>query len=157
MDTWTVATDGSALGNPGPGGWGWVSSEGFWGGGNALLATNNQMELHAILDLLQHAPSDVSLIIQADSRYAIDCLTKWVWGWRKKGWKTASGEPVKNKDLVEAIMKELARRRNKPTFEWVKGHNGHKLNELADTTARTFAEKAKRGDISQGHGQRSAP
>jgi ribonuclease HI len=134
----TVATDGSALGNPGPGGWAWVrtdgSSEGYGYGGDRT--TNNAMELTAIAAALRAHPTGPITII-SDSRYAIDCVTKWVHGWRRRGWRTAAGSPVANRELVETIVGLAASR--DVTYQWVRGHAGHPANERADTLARNAA------------------
>ena len=131
-----VATDGSALGNPGPGGWGWCVDSRRQASGGERHTTNNIMELVAIREALVANPGPLEIL--TDSQYAINCLTKWLPGWRRRGWKTSSGTPVKNKDLIVEIAGLLAGRA--VTFTWVRGHNGHPLNEAADLLARTAAE-----------------
>jgi ribonuclease HI len=147
MTRWIVTTDGSALGNPGYAGWAWVVSEHEWGSGNAQKATNNQMELRAVLEALKQAPEDTEVLVRSDSRYAIDCLTKWVHGWRKRGWKTADGKDVANRELIEEILLHMGR--NRVRFEWVRGHDGDEWNEQADAKARSAATRASRGEIGQ--------
>ena len=138
-----AATDGSCLRNPGPGGWCWFVSEECWAAGAEAATTNNRMELMSVAMLLEAVPSGSPVHIQADSTYVIDALTKWRHGWKRRGWKTSSGEPVKNRDLIEhldVLMDEYA-----PTFEWVRGHAGHASNEAADERARAAAEALQAG------------
>jgi len=147
LDTLVVATDGSALGNPGPGGWAWFVDAQCWASGGAVHTTNNIMELTAVADLLACVDPEQPLKILADSRYVIDALTKWVWGWKKRGWKTAKGEPVANRDLIEGIHNAMVGRSIE--FVWVRGHNGHSLNESADRRARAASELAKDGVVAR--------
>ncbi|GHG53796.1 ribonuclease H [Sinomonas cellulolyticus] len=137
--TITAAADGSALGNPGPAGWAWYVDEDHWHAGGWPHGTNNQGELMAVLDLFRSTVhmADESLRILCDSQYVINCITKWMPGWKRKGWKKADGKPVLNVDLLKQIDAELSGRRY--TFEWVKGHAGHELNEAADSKARAVA------------------
>jgi ribonuclease HI len=93
--------------------------------------------------LLEAVPTEYPVHIQADSTYVIDALTKWRHGWKRRGWKTASGEPVKNRDLVEHLDVLVSERT--PTFEWVRGHTGHAANEAADQRARAAAEALDAG------------
>jgi ribonuclease HI len=138
-----AATDGSCLRNPGPGGWCWYVNDDCWGAGGEPDTTNNRMELLAVAALLESLPAGRPVHIMADSSYVIDALTKWRHGWKKRGWKTASGEPVKNRDLMERLDALVIERM--PTFEWVRGHDGHAANEAADERARAAAEAAKSG------------
>lgn len=137
--TITAAADGSALGNPGPAGWAWYIDEETWHAGGWPHGTNNQGELMAVLDLFRStaALGQEPLRILCDSQYVINCVTKWMPGWKRRGWKKADGKPVLNVDLLSQIDAELAGRNY--TFEWVKGHAGHPLNEAADTKARAVA------------------
>ncbi len=139
--TITVAIDGSALGNPGPAGWAWVVSPQQWDAGGWPRATNNIGELSALLELLRATReaglADEELLILADSQYVINCVTKWLPGWKRRGWKKADGQPVANRELLEEIDREIRGRHFR--FEWVKGHAGHALNELADDRAREAA------------------
>ncbi|MDQ0261302.1 ribonuclease HI family protein [Sinomonas atrocyanea] len=137
--TITAAADGSALGNPGPAGWAWYIDEETWHAGGWPHGTNNQGELMAVLDLFRStaALGQEPLRILCDSQYVINCVTKWMPGWKRRGWKKADGKPVLNVDLLSQIDAELTGRNY--TFEWVKGHAGHPLNEAADTKARAVA------------------
>lgn len=137
--TITAAADGSALGNPGPAGWAWYVDDDHWHAGGWPHGTNNQGELMAVLDLFRSTVhmADEPLRILCDSQYVINCVTKWMPGWKRKGWKKADGKPVLNIDLLQQIDAELSGRDY--AFEWVKGHAGHPLNEAADTKARAVA------------------
>jgi ribonuclease HI len=142
MSTVIVATDGSCLSNPGPGGWCWFVNEGCWAAGGEADTTNNRMELLAVLQAVTTVPRDHPLLVRADSSYTIDACTKWIHGWKRRGWKTAQGAAVKNREIIEAIDLALASRM--VTFEWVKGHAGHVLNEAADGRCRAAAESVQR-------------
>lgn len=147
-----AATDGSSLGNPGAGGWCWYLSPDCWRSGGFTLGTNNQAELMAVADLLtETAGMDDDLLIQADSQYVINILTKWRFGWKKKGWKTGGGKPVANLELVKRLDQLLSdpNRRGKVSFEWVKGHAGHPLNEQADSHAQAVARAYQSGTPSE--------
>lgn len=147
-DRWVVTCDGSSLGNPGYGGWAWFVSHAEWGSGNAGGVTNNQMELTAIREALQNVPDGVTeILIRSDSRYSIDALTKWVHGWRRRGWTTADGKSVANRELIEEIL--LLSGKLRVRYEWVRGHAGDEWNEAADAHARGAAERAKRGDVAR--------
>jgi ribonuclease HI len=150
--TITASADGSALGNPGPAGWAWYVDEERWGAGGWKHATNNQAELKAVLELFRAtAHVDDDLLVMCDSQYVINAVTKWMRGWKAKGWRKSDGKPVLNIELLKELDQELAGRRYK--FEWVKGHVGHELNEAADTRARAVAEAFQRGrDIPSGPG-----
>ncbi|RUR00913.1 ribonuclease H family protein [Labedella endophytica] len=142
--TITAAADGSALGNPGPAGWAWYVDDDNWAAGGWKHATNNQGELMAVLDLLlATAHLDDDLHILCDSQYVINCITKWMPGWKKKGWRKGDGKPVMNVELLKRIDEAVVGRRYR--FEWVKGHVGHVLNEAADSRARAVAEAFQRG------------
>lgn len=145
--TVVVSTDGSALSNPnGPMGWAWADHQGGDAdAGGASNGTNQIGELCAVLQALRAHPGNDSLVIQTDSQYAINCSSKWVHGWKKKGWKNAAGKPVKNRQLIEAIDKEIRQREGSVTFVWVKGHAGDAFNEKVDSLARGYAESAKNG------------
>ncbi|MFC5338561.1 ribonuclease HI family protein [Leucobacter denitrificans] len=142
--TITAAADGSALGNPGPAGWAWFINDQQWRAGGWPRATNNQGELMAVLDLLRATEGrDEPLRILCDSQYVINSVTKWMRGWKQRGWRKSDGKPVLNRELLEAIDAALIGRNVK--FEWVKGHAGHPLNEAADERARAVAEAFQRG------------
>jgi ribonuclease HI len=139
-----AAADGSALGNPGPAGWAWYVDDSCWAAGGWKHATNNQAELTAVLQFFRataHLPDD--LLILCDSQYVINCVTKWMPGWKKKGWRKADGKPVMNVELLQEIDAELPGRNYR--FEWVKGHANHPLNEAADSRARAVSEAYQRG------------
>lgn len=141
-----AAADGSALGNPGPAGWGWYVDPSCWACGGWPHGTNNMGELTAVLDLLQQtAHLDEDLEILCDSKYAIDTITKWMAGWKKKGWKKSDGKPVANLEIVQALDVAMRERRGKVTFTWVKGHAGHHLNEEADRVANSASLAYKEG------------
>jgi ribonuclease HI len=139
-----AAADGSALGNPGPAGWAWYIDDTSWHAGGWKNATNNRGELMAVLDLLRStADSGDELKIYCDSQYVINALTKWMPGWKRKGWKKADGKEVLNKDLLASLDEALNGRTVE--FEWVKGHNHHELNEAADVRARAAATAFQKG------------
>ena len=142
--TITAAADGSALGNPGPAGWAWYVDDTCWAAGGWKHATNNQGELKAVLELFRAtAHIDDDLLVLCDSQYVINSVTKWMKGWKAKGWRKGDGKPVMNLDLLKEIDEAIAGRRYR--FEWVKGHVGHPLNEAADERARGAAEAFQRG------------
>jgi ribonuclease HI len=150
--TITASADGSALGNPGPAGWAWYIDDNTWAAGGWKHATNNQGELKAVLELFRAtAHVDDDLHILCDSQYVINSVTKWMPGWKAKGWRKGDGKPVLNLELLKEIDEAIAGRRYH--FEWVKGHIGHVLNEAADARARAVAEAYARGaDIPTGPG-----
>lgn len=139
-----VWTDGACSGNPGPGGWAAIVVAP--GGATVELSggerhtTNNRMEYTAALEGLRSLPAGSRACIVTDSRLMLDSMTRWIAGWKRKGWKTAGGDPVKNQDLVRALDAELARHAD-VRWHWVRGHeNGaehaHKaLNDRADRLA----------------------
>lgn len=143
--TITAAADGSALGNPGPAGWAWYIDEDRWRAGGWPRATNNQGELMAVLDLLRETSdrADEPLVVLCDSQYVINSLTQWMPGWKRRGWRKADGKPVLNRDLLQLLDEALQGRR--VSFEWVRGHAGHPLNEAADLRARAAATAFQRG------------
>lgn len=142
--TITAAADGSSLGNPGPAGWAWYVDEGTWDAGGWPQGTNNLGELTAILRLLEAtAETGEELHILADSQYAINVVSKWRLGWKKRGWTKADKKPIKNLELIQEIDRAMEGRR--VTFEWVKGHAGHHMNERADDLARACAEAYQAG------------
>lgn len=135
-------TDGACSGNPGPGGWGAiliardgdaVVKERELSGG-AALTTNNKMELMAAIVSLEALAGPSKITVLTDSSYVKDGITKWIFGWKSRGWKTAAKKPVKNEDLWKRL--EAATTRHDVTWEWVKGHAGHPENERADELAR---------------------
>lgn len=151
-----VATDGACAGNPGPAGWGWITEDQQVGDyGSEKLATNQRMELMAVAKALLTLGQDPryygcfeELVILTDSRYVVDCMTKnWYKGWIRRDWKTAAGTPVKNQKLWKGIIKltqAWEKNGTKVTYEWVRGHNGHELNEMADRLAVKGRDEAKK-------------
>jgi ribonuclease HI len=139
-----AACDGACSGNPGPGGWGCLLrfADGRvqeWGGAEPDT-TNNRMELTAALTLLQQLqslPRHPDLAIRTDSKYLIDGFSRWITGWKRKGWRTASGSPVLNRDLWEAL--DAARIPNLP-LAYVKGHSGDPDNDRCDVIAVAFSK-----------------
>lgn len=135
-------TDGACSGNPGPGGWAaiLIARDGDAEvkkrelNGGAALTTNNQMEMMAAISALEALESVSTLTVVTDSVYVKDGITKWIFGWKKKGWKTAANKPVKNEELWKRL--DAANQRHDVTWEWVKGHAGHPENERADELAR---------------------
>src|SRR3954451_11927497 len=121
-----VWTDGACCGNPGAGGWAAIivppdGREPLELSGGAPHATNNRMEYTAALEGLRALPAGSVACIVTDSRLMIDSMTKWIHGWKRKGWKTASGDPVKNQDLVTALDAEIVRHAD-VRWHWVRGH-----------------------------------
>ncbi|MDR1360729.1 MAG: ribonuclease HI [Rickettsiales bacterium] len=136
-----IWTDGSCLGNPGPGGWGFIATDGIntaERSGGEKLTTNNRMELMAVLRALKAATRHKEIEIHTDSQYVKNGMESWVRGWKKNGWKTADKKPVKNQDLW--IELDAAAQNIKIHWVWVRGHNGEELNERVDTLARKAAE-----------------
>lgn len=153
--TITAAADGSALGNPGPAGWAWYIDEDTWRAGGWPHGTNNMGELKAVLDLLEATAVDADqhLHILCDSQYVINSITKWMPGWKRKGWRKKDGKPVMNVELLKDIDRALAGR--SVEFEWVKGHAGHAMNEAADKRANAAATAfSKKQDPQVGPGYR---
>jgi ribonuclease HI len=141
LPTVTVYTDGSALGNPGPGGWGAIlehpKKDKELSGGFART-TNNRMELLAAIKALEALTTKASVDLYTDSKYLCDAVNKnWIRGWVKNGWKTSAKKPVKNQDLWTRLIPLLAR--HEVRFHWVKGHNGHQENERCDVLAKEAA------------------
>ena len=133
-----VYTDGGAIGNPGPGGYGVVilspDGERREVSGGYRLTTNNRMELMGCIVALEHLDHRLPVILHSDSRYMIDAINKkWVFSWKKRGWKKADGQPAKNLDLWQRLMERLDRLQ--VTFRWVKGHAGDRWNERCDELA----------------------
>ena len=144
-----VATDGSCLVNPGgPGGWAWVVSENCWAAGGNPSTTNQRMELQAIGEAVRAFPTPQALHIQSDSRYSINCLTEWLPGWVRNNWVNSAKRPVANRDLIEYIAFLMKGR--DITFEHVRGHRGHVLNEIADLKCGAAAAATRDGSVVDG-------
>jgi ribonuclease HI len=144
--TIVVYTDGSAIGNPGPGGYGVVIREHPDGqalelSGSYGHTTNNRMEMTAVIKALQALQgTDSPVVVHSDSRYVVDALTKgWAAGWEKRGWKRSNGQPALNPDLWEQLL-PLVQSLN-VRFVWVRGHSGNPLNERCDELANTAARQ----------------
>lgn len=132
-----IFTDGACSGNPGPGGWGAILRYGavekeLYGG--EPDTTNNRMELMAAIQALESLKRPVTVRLYTDSEYVKNGITKWIHGWKAKGWKTADRKPVKNMDLWQRL--ETAKQPHAVEFHWVRGHDGHPENERADELAR---------------------
>lgn len=139
-----IWTDGSCLGNPGPGGWGFVATDGTniaKRSGAEANTTNNRMELMAVIRALTAAKRHQEVEIHTDSQYVKNGMMNWVKNWKKNNWRTANKKPVKNQDLW-IQLDELASNKTIHWF-WVRGHNGDEFNEMVDVLARTAAESLK--------------
>ena len=150
-----VFTDGAAKGNPGPGGWGAIiaTADGRVTelGGGSRHTTNNQMELTAVIEALRHLRTTAGTIaLHTDSTYVIRGITEWIRGWRRRGWTTADGKPVLNRDLWEALAELVAARgRGGIAWHYVRGHTAVPGNERADEIAVAFAA-GQRPDLYDG-------
>jgi ribonuclease HI len=135
-----IHTDGACLGNPGPGGWAallrWRGIERELAGGEADT-TNNRMELMAAIAALEALKEPCEAVLHTDSQYVRQGITEWMANWVRRGWKTAGGDPVKNRDLWERL--QAAASRHKVDWRWVKGHAGDPDNERVDQLARAQA------------------
>ena len=139
-----IHTDGACLGNPGPGGWAallrWRGIERELAGGEAHT-TNNRMELMAAISALEALKEDCDAILHTDSQYVRQGITEWMPNWLRRNWKTAGGDPVKNRDLWERL--HAAASKHAVDWRWVKGHAGDPDNERVDQLARAEAVKIK--------------
>lgn len=129
-------TDGACKGNPGPGGWGALlryqdNEKSLCGGENNT--TNNRMELMAAIKGLEHLTESCEVVLTTDSQYVRKGITEWIVNWKKNGWKNASKKPVKNSDLWQQLDEQS--QRHTIEWRWVKGHSGHRENEIADQLA----------------------
>lgn len=137
-----IFTDGSCLGNPGPGGYGAILkykqhikelSKGY------TLTTNNRMELLAVIVALESLKEPCQVEVTSDSQYMRQGITQWIHNWKRKGWITSNKKPVKNVDLWKRL--DAASQQHQIEWHWVKGHAGHPENERCDELARTAAEQ----------------
>ena len=140
-----IFTDGACRGNPGPGGWGALLRSGttekpLYGG--EPDTTNNRMELTAAIEALRVLKRPCKVALTTDSQYVRKGITEWLPNWKKRNWKTAAKAPVKNADLWRALD-ELAAKHD-IEWHWVKGHSGHRENELADALANRGIDELKR-------------
>ena len=147
VEVWVDAyTDGACKGNPGPGGWGVLLVYGEHRkelcGGEAQT-TNNRMELMAVIEALKSLKRTTPIRVHTDSQYVHKGISEWIGGWKRKGWKTADGKPVKNQDLWMQLDKLSAD--HTVQWHWVKGHAGHPGNEAADRLANQGVERIARG------------
>jgi ribonuclease HI len=144
----TIAFDGGCIGNPGPGGYGAILINETTRAekivkGRDPATTNNKMELSAAIAGLNALRPGAMVTMLGDSQYVIKGITKWIPNWKARGWKTTGGKPVANVELWRALEGAVARH-EKVTWEWVRGHNGHELNERVDRIANREAVVAQR-------------
>ena len=140
MKAVTLVTDGSCLGNPGPGGWAAILRFGdhkkeLWG--SERETTNNRMEMTAVIEGLSSLKEPCRILVEIDSEYVKNGITKWMDAWKRRGWRTASKQPVKNKDLWQKLDQAVSR--HQVQWEWVKGHAWHADNNRCDEIARQAA------------------
>ncbi|PLW82104.1 ribonuclease HI [Kineobactrum sediminis] len=140
-----IFTDGACRGNPGPGGWGALlrfgSRERLLYGGEPDT-TNNRMELRAAIEALRALKEPCQVELTTDSAYVRDGITRWLPAWKARGWKTAGRAPVKNIDLWQALEQET--HQHQISWHWIKGHSGHRENEIADQLANRGIDELKR-------------
>ena len=147
MNTIEIYTDGACKGNPGPGGWGVLlrsgaSTKELFGG--EAQTTNNRMELLAVIQALEALKRPCHVVLHADSQYVLKGINEWLAGWKAKGWKTASKQPVKNVDLWQRLDALVAGGGHRIEWRWVKGHDGDPGNERADWLANQGVDLARR-------------
>ena len=140
MKAVTLVTDGSCLGNPGPGGWAAIvrfrdHKKELWG--SERETTNNRMEMTAVIEGLSSLKEPCRILVEIDSEYVKNGITKWMNAWKRRGWRTASKQPVKNKDLWQKLDEAVSRHQMR--WEWVKGHAWHEDNNRCDELARQAA------------------
>jgi len=138
-----IFTDGACRNNPGPGGWGVLLKQGSRErtlSGAESSTTNNRMELMAAIQGLAALKRACHVELTTDSQYVRKGITEWIHGWQKNGWKTSAKKPVKNADLWQALLQEVAR--HQVEWHWVKGHSGHRENEIADQLATDAIDAA---------------
>ncbi|MBN9331616.1 MAG: ribonuclease HI [Comamonas sp. SCN 67-35] len=144
MDVVEMYTDGACKGNPGPGGWGVLLRHGTAEkelSGGERLTTNNRMELLAVIKGLSALRRPCEVDVYLDSQYVRQGITQWIHGWKKKGWRTASGQPVKNVELWQRLDALTHQSEHVIRWHWVKGHAGHPGNEHADALANRGVEQ----------------
>ena len=139
----TIWCDGSCAPNPGPGGWGAIleqSGRRMEISGSAPASTNNIMEMTAAIEALRRTPEGAHAVVTTDSRYVMDGITKWVKGWKRRGWTKSDGKPVLNQGLwkeLDALVQSRTVR-----WQWVEGHSGHPENERCDVLANAARRRA---------------
>ena len=142
----TVYTDGSCIGNPGPGGWAWAVPGERFASGAEPRSTNQRMEVTAALEALRTLlptngdgpgdPQEGGLLVVSDSTYVVNCFRqRWYEGWLRRGWRNTAGKPVANRDLWEPLLALALDPAVDVGFEWVKGHSGDPMNDLVDRLA----------------------
>ena len=136
MNRIEIFTDGACRGNPGKGGWGAIirsdgKEEAIYGGQNET--TNNIMELTAAIKALEYLPENSSVVLTTDSKYVMQGITEWIENWKLRGWKTANKKPVLNQGLWQRL--DTLTNLHTIKWQWVKGHSGHRENEIADHLA----------------------
>lgn len=147
MDTIDIITDGACSGNPGRGGWAAIvitDNTHHEYSGTADTTTNNRMEMMAAITGLTHAPTQGAIRVFTDSQYLINGITKWVHTWQRNNWRTRENQPVENQDLWEQLIAVTSAR---VTWHYVRGHNGHVLNERANTLAQQQAGSVARSSV----------
>ncbi len=133
----TIYADGACEGNPGPGGYAALIEEDGSRreiSGAEAMTTNNRMELMAVIRALEALSQSSQVHVLTDSQYVVLGMTRWIHAWRRKGWKTASGGLVKNRDLWEELAENTGR--HQVSWEWIRGHSGHEQNEWVDALAK---------------------
>ncbi len=145
MKTVEIFTDGACRGNPGPGGWGALLryddvEKPLYGG--EKHTTNNRMELMAAIEALASLKQACKVELTTDSQYVRQGITQWLFNWKKNGWKTAGKKPVKNAELWRRLDAEVGR--HEVNWHWVKGHSGHRENEIADQLANRGIDELNR-------------
>ena len=141
----TLITDGSCLGNPGPGGWAAILRHGEHTkelSGSDPQTTNNRMEMTAVIEGLATLTQPCKILVEIDSEYVRNGITKWIHAWKKRGWKTTAKQPVKNEDLWRKLDQIIAQ--HDIQWRWVKGHADHADNNRCDELAREAASRARR-------------
>lgn len=152
-----VATDGSALNNPnGPAGWAWYIDKERWNYGSLPKASNQVAELYAILKVLKDIPVNIPVHIKTDSSFWVktigeDGKSGWMFGWKRRGWIKPDGKVPANLKLLRILDNLLSERRASVRLEWVKGHNGHEMNEIADRLCtKASASQLKGKEVKDG-------
>ncbi|MCL2629643.1 MAG: ribonuclease HI [Alphaproteobacteria bacterium] len=137
MSKIVIFTDGSCLGNPGPGGWAYATNCAQKSGGEKMT-TNNRMELLAVINALADLPAGSEVEINTDSQYVKNGMELWIKNWKRRGFRNSQGDKIKNQDLWIQLDEQAAK--HKVSWTWVRGHVGNEMNELVDALARAAAE-----------------
>lgn len=139
-----VYTDGSCLGNPGPGGWAWLVPDGPYASGAEAATTNQRMEVTAVLEGLRTLSDTDPLEVVSDSIYVVNCFRqRWWEGWYRRGWRNSQGRPVANRDLWAPLLELVLGEGRTVTFRWVKGHSGDRYNDQVDRLAQEAAASGR--------------